>query len=49
MGAFFLPPPCGGGLGWGVEASETMTPTPTLPPQGGRERIVAAGVFFFTH
>ncbi|MFL5327830.1 MAG: beta-ketoacyl synthase N-terminal-like domain-containing protein [Gemmataceae bacterium] len=29
-------PPCGGGLGWGVEPSRAPTPHPSPPPQGGR-------------
>ncbi|MFL5327427.1 MAG: cation-translocating P-type ATPase [Gemmataceae bacterium] len=29
-------PPCGGGLGWGVEPSRASTPHPSPPPQGGR-------------
>ncbi|MFL5329237.1 MAG: ABC transporter permease [Gemmataceae bacterium] len=29
-------PPCGGGLGWGVEPSHASTPHPSPPPQGGR-------------
>ncbi|MFL5327729.1 MAG: hypothetical protein ACJ8C4_02340 [Gemmataceae bacterium] len=29
-------PPCGGGIGWGVEAREDSTPHPNPPPQGGR-------------
>ncbi len=28
-------PPCGGGLGWGVEPPGMLTPTLTLPHQGG--------------
>ncbi|MFL5327923.1 MAG: RsmE family RNA methyltransferase [Gemmataceae bacterium] len=29
-------PPCGGGLGWGVEPSRASNPDPNPPPQGGR-------------
>ncbi|MFL5329688.1 MAG: glycosyltransferase [Gemmataceae bacterium] len=29
-------PPCGGGLGWGVEPSRASTPHPITPPPGGR-------------
>src|SRR5689334_1782251 len=31
-------PPCGGGFGWGVAASECSPPHPNPPPQGGREQ-----------
>ncbi|MFL5329719.1 MAG: NAD-dependent epimerase/dehydratase family protein [Gemmataceae bacterium] len=29
-------PPCGGGIGWGVEPSRASTPRTIPPPQGGR-------------
>ena len=35
-GRAFPLPPCGGGPGWGVMPSETVTPHPGPPPQGGR-------------
>jgi predicted RNase H-like HicB family nuclease len=35
-------PPCGGGVGWGVEmlaAKELPPPTPTLPHKGGGRKV----------
>src|SRR5207247_1679435 len=35
--SFWFPPPLRGGSGWGV-ALATLTPLPSPPPQGGREK-----------